>query len=467
VNESVFGSRARAGTLACALAAGLVLAGCTPDGQAPKSPETVAGPVLLTVAVYGPPPVITAYAKIAADFTAEHPQVVVNVRPYDTHAEALAATEKATAAGRAPDLFLTDRADLDTLRAQDAIQPVDTLLGQRHVDFGDGFARDALEAYSEDAALQCMPTQISPMVVYYNTALVDLTRAQDPGGSPITATAGWSMDEFARAARQSSVRGRKGVYVAPSIAQVAPFVWSGGGHVVDDPDEPTGVTLTDAGGVSAMQRLLELVRDPKVTYTPRQIARRSALDRFRAGQLAMILGYRDLTPVLRQDQDLSFDVLPMPVLGSRATIGQLSAMCLAKQTPHPTQTADFLAYLVSTPAMSLLAQTGYVMPTNLDVTSSDAFLQPGQQPESASVFSDQVRRIHRLPATPRWPAVAGVIDRELQKLFTDPVIDPLQDRLQALDDTATAVLVPPTPSASPSGSPSASPTASPSASPGS
>jgi multiple sugar transport system substrate-binding protein len=442
------------------LATGLLVTGCTPDGQAPKPKETVAGPVLLTVAVYGPPPVITAYAKIAADFTAEHPQVVVNVRPYDTHAEALAATEKAVAAGRPPNLFLTDRTDLATLRQRDAIQPVDRLLGERHVDFGDGFARDALEAYSEDAALQCMPTQISPLVVYYNTALVDLTRAQDPGGSPITADAGWSMDEFVRAARQASGRGHKGVYVAPTISQVAPFVWSGGGHVVDDVDDPSRLTLSDDGSVAGMQRLLELVRDPRVTYTPKQLARRSALDRFRAGQLGMILGYRDLTPILRQDQDLSFDVLPMPVVGSRATIGRLSAMCIPKSAPNAAQTADFLAYLVSTPAMSVLAQTGYVLPTNLDVSSSDAFLQPGQQPESASVFSDQVRRIHRLPATPDWPSVAAVVDRELQKLFTEPVIDPLSDRLSAIDAAADALLSPPTPTDSPSGPPAGSPSGS-------
>jgi multiple sugar transport system substrate-binding protein len=414
------------------------------------------------VAVYGPPPVIAAYTKIAADFTAQQPQIVVNIKPYDTHEEALAATEKAIAAGRPPSLFLTDRADLATLREQKAIRPVDTLLGERHVDFGDGFARDALEAYSADAALQCMPTQMSPMVVYYNTALVDLTTAQDPGGSPITADAGWSMDEFARAARQSSAHGRKGLYVAPTITQVAPFVWSGGGHVVDDPDDPTKLTLSQGGSVSAMQRLLELVRDPKVTFTEKQLAKRSALDRFRSGRLAMMLGFRDLTPVLRQDPDLSFDVLPLPSLGSRATIGQLGAMCMARRAANPAQAADFLAYLVSEPAMSELAETGYVMPTNLLVTSSDAFLQPGQQPESASVFVDQVRRIHRLPATTNWPVVAAMVDRGLTQLFDDPVIDPLQGRLSAIDDAATAVLSPPTPSATPtdgsSGSPSASPT---------
>jgi multiple sugar transport system substrate-binding protein len=457
-------ARRGVGALVSALACvALVLTGCTPDGEAPKTKETVAGPVLLTVAVYGPPPVIAAYTKIAADFTAEHPQIVVNIKPYDTHAEALAATRKAIADGRPPNLFLTDRADLDQLRQEKAISPVDTLLGERHVDFGDGYARDALEAYSADAALQCMPTQMSPMVVYYNTALVDLTTAQDPGGSPITADHGWSMDEFVRAARQASGHGRKGVYVAPTIGQVAPFVWSGGGHVVDDVDDPTRLTLSDGGSVSALQKLLELVRDPKVTFGPKQLAKRSALDRFRAGKLGMILGFRDLTPVLRQVPDLSFDVLPLPTLGSRATIGQLAGMCLARRAPNPAQSADFLAYLVSEPAMSVLAQTGYVMPTNLLVTSSDAFLQPGQQPESASVFVDQVRRIHRLPAGPTWPLVAAMVDRALAQLFTEPVIDPLEDRLATIDDAATAVLSPPSPTATPSGSPS--PTGSPSGSP--
>lgn len=458
--EGRFGTTVTAGLCAGVLV--LALAGCTPDGQTPAAvQDSPAGPAVLSVAVYGPPPVIAAYTRIASDFTATHPEIVVNVIPYASHDAALAADRRARSAGHPPNLFLMDRSDLPALQAADAIQPVDALLGARRVDFGDGFARDAVESFGADAALQCMPTQLSPMVIYYNTALVDLTKAQDPGGSPITATTGWSMTEFARAARQASRHGHKGVYIAPELGQIAPFLWSGGGQVVDSATQPTALTLSDGATETAMQTLLELVRNPRVTYTQTALAKRSALQRFKSGQLAMILGFRDLTPLLRTQEGLSFDVLPMPRLGSKATIGQLSGVCMSKLASDPTQTADFLAYLVSEAAMDVLARTGYVMPTNLAVTSSDAFLQPGQAPAAGSVFTDQVRNIEELPSGAVWEGVNTLVSHALEGLFYDPVIDPLPERLAAIDAEVAPMLAPPTPSPSPAtggSSPTGSPT---------
>ena len=91
----MYGSRR--GIVAVVVAGVLAIsAGCSgekPKAE-PKPTPSPSGPTLLSFAVYGPPQVITAYAKIAANFTAEHPETVVNVKPYDSASaarEALAA----------------------------------------------------------------------------------------------------------------------------------------------------------------------------------------------------------------------------------------------------------------------------------------------------------------------------------------------------------------------------------------
>ena len=107
---------------------------------------------------------------------------------------------------------------------------------------------------------------------------------------------------------------------------------------------------------------------------------------------------------------------------------------------------------MSNDATALLADTGYVVPTNLDVVNSDAFLQPDEMPASASVFSTTVRSIHFLPHVPTWPSVRAGIDPLLSGLFYDPVIDPLEDRLKAIDAASAPLFTPvPTASATPSG----------------
>lgn len=435
------------------LGAVVVTAACSSSGAEPKAATTTTatptGPTPLTFAVYGPPQVITAYTEIAADFSAKHPDTVVNVRPYDSEQQAEAALAKEQAAGDPPDAFLTGLDQVPSLVQAKAVRRLDELLGARHVDFGDGFQRDALQAFSSDNALQCMPVDVSPLVVYYNTDLIDLAGLTALGQPPITADSGWNVDQFAAAARQATRAGVRGVYVAPDLDQVAPFVWSAGGQVVDDLEKPTTLTLSDTASASGLEKLLEVVRDPHITFSQAQLARRSALERFESGSLGMMLGYRSLTPELRSQVNLHFDVMPLPKVGTRATSGQSSGLCLSSASEQPEKTADFLAYAVSDEAMALLASTGYVVPTNLDVENSDAFLQGDKMPSNASVFTSMIRAIHPEPHVATWASVATSTANLLSGLFYDPVIDPLEDRLKAID-AASAPLFTPVPTGSPS-----------------
>jgi multiple sugar transport system substrate-binding protein len=437
-----------------ALGALVAAAACSADDEPKATPSrssTPQGPTLLTFAVYGPPQVVTAYTKIAADFSAEHHDTVVNIQPYDTRAEASAAIQKEIAAGDPPDAFLAGLEDLPRLVEEKAVRRLDELLGERQVDFGDGYQRDALEAFSAENAHQCMPVGGSPLVVYYNVDLIHLPTLTTPDQRQITAQTGWSMDQFAAAASQASRGHVRGVYVAPDLEQVSPFIWSGGGHVVDKLDTPTTLTLSDTASANALQKLLEVVRDPHITFTQQQLAKRSALQRFESGKLGMMLGFRDLTPELRAQANLNFDVMPLPKVGSKATIGRTTGLCLSSASKHPEKMADFLAYAVSDDAMALLASTGYVVPTNLDVVNSDAFLQPSELPASSFVFSSAVRSIHSLPTVSTWPSVATSTAKLLQGLFYEPVIDPLGDRLKAIDAASVPLFTPvPSPSQSPS-----------------
>lgn len=430
-------ARRRTTTLVVALAGAMALAGCgggeaKPTPTATKTVET--GPKVLRFQVFGPPPVVAAYTRIASDFTAEHAGVVVNVRPFDTDEE----SRRALADGKA-DLFLAERNDLAHLAEDDAIQPVDELLGKRDVDFGDGFQREALEAFSGDDSLQCMPTDTGPMVVYYNTRLVDITKVQQPGESEVSPEKGWTLDQFARAARQSSHGRVRGLYVAPTLESIAPFLWSGGGHLIDSTKDPTTLTLSKEESRNALERMLEVVRDPALTFSEQQLRRTSALKLFKAGRLAMLPGFRALTPSLREQPGLSFDVMPMPRISRRATSGTMSGLCISKKSEYVDEAADFIAYAVSEEATRLLARTGYVTPVNLTAANSDDFLQPGQQPANAQVFTNATRYIQRLPVGDAWERVEATSSRLLNRLFFDPVIDPLEDRLTEIDENAARI----------------------------
>lgn len=443
--------------LAVAVTAGVLLvAGCATDQVARQTPtpsRRSPTQVQLTFAVYGPAPVLTAYTSIATQFTAAHPNIVVNVRTYPNHARAMAALAQERAAGDPPDLYLMDHDDLPGLAQEHAVRRVDDLLGERQINFGDGYTRNALEEFSADAALQCMPADVSPLVVYYNPRLIDLSAVAEPGHTPVNQDTGWTLEDFARAALQARAPGVRGLYIAPDLEQIAPFLWSGGGELVDDVEAPTRLTLADGGTADPLEKLLEVVRDPALTFGLKALRRSSALQRFEDGKLGMILGYRNLVPVLRARHDFFFDVMPLPKLGSAASVGTMQGLCIASGSPHVQQTADLLAAVVSDAGARTLAETGYVMPPDLAVLNSDAFLQPDQQPVHSDVFIRRVRDTRPLPRSPYWPLVRAATRPMLTDLFYQPVILPLQQRLQAIDDASVPLFAPPgsTPSASPSG----------------
>lgn len=435
----------------------VVAAGCASNDDSPraKPSPTPNARTDVTFAAYGPKEVIDAYKRLAADFTVEHNGVKIIVKDYPTHDQALAAFEKSKAEGNPPDLFLMDHDDLAGLTADKSVRRVDDLLAAREVDFGDGYTRNGLEAFSADAALQCMPLDVSPMVVYYNPKLIELDKINDPGSKPVSQDTGWSLDQFARAALQPRRPGVRGLYVQPSLEQIAPFIWSGGGDVVDDTDKPTTLKLSDGASESAMEKLLEVVRNPALTFNQRALASRSALQRFEDGRLGMMFGFRDLTPVLRKQQTLTFDVMPLPRVSSSATITRMSGLCISAGSQHTKEAADFLAALISDQDSSILAATGYVMPSNVDVLNGDDFLQTGQRPLHSEVFAHELRRAQMLPSTTTWPAVAATTAVSLTHLFFDPVIAPLQDRLEAIDQASVPLLTPS--KATPSSSPTATP----------
>ncbi len=440
-------------TLVVLLAGVLVVAGCSSDAD-PRPRVTASptdeAPVQLTFAVYGPAPVITAYTRIASQFTAAHPDVVVNVQPFPNHARAMKALADARAAGEPPDLFLMDHDDLPRLTQERALRRVDDLLGERQVNFGDGYTRNGLEEFSVDSALQCMPADVSPLVVYYNPRLINLSAVAEPGHNPVSQDSGWSLEEFARAALQPRARGVRGLYIEPDLEQIAPFLWSGGGDLVDDDENPTRLTLSEGSTSEAFERLLEIVRDPALTFDRRSLRRRDALQRFKDGKLGMILGYRNLVPQLRAQRDFFFDVMPLPRLGRGATVGTMQGLCITSGSEHVQEAADFLATVVSTKGSRTLAETGYLMPPNLSVLNSDAFLQSEQQPTHAEVFVRRVRDAQPLPSSPHWPRVRRATRPMLTDLFYEPVILPLEQRLRAIDDASAPLFTPPSASSSPS-----------------
>ncbi len=461
---------ASARALGCCLAALMVvgLAACTGDSSssgpppASSSPPTTtpSQPINLTFGVYGSPDEIAAYTEMAQHFDSVNDRADVRVESWRDHDGLRQAVETGQPL---PDVFLVSRRDLQWYTENQLSRPVDTLLDERGVDFGDSYSRDAITAFSSENRLQCMPYGVEPQVVFYNEDLVDFTRMANRGLDVPTDHRRWSWDQFVAAATFASRPGlgTKGVSVEPTLRGIAPFLYSGGGDLFDDDGDPKSLAFGGDGSQSALTTVLALFRDPKLTLTQEQLAEHSALNWFERGRLAMMTGSRALVPQLRKVPGLRFDVMPIPSISGQATVGEITGLCISQDAESPAVSADFLVYATGTDAVTEVARAGYLQPANQEVAFADAFLQPDRPPVSATVFNDSVARMVILPLLDDWDQLETAVSPYLQQLFYDgPTID-LPALGQQIDAVSQPILNPPTVSPSPGSSP-ADPSGSPS-----
>lgn len=427
----------------------------TPGPTNGRSTPAVPAMSTLVFATWGSPDEIDAYRRIVHEYNTTSQVVDVRVAAYPDPVSMMADID----AGKIkPDLYLIRHEDLASTMEEHRNQPLQDLLDARAVHVSDSFARDGINAFSAADDLQCMPYTASPMVIYYNTDLIDFDRMDKRGlPTPDEEHDSFSLDEFAAAAQYAS-RPRthaKGVQIAPTLTGLAPFVYSGAGGIFDDDAHPTSLDLGSA--TDPLRDTLEVLRDPAITLSNRQLEQRTPLEWFEAGKLGMIAGYRDLTPVLRGTTGLHFDVLPMPSLGSEATVGHLTGLCIGKgPADRVAQAADFLVDLISDDSVNAVTATGSIVPTNLDV-AFHGFLEPDQQPAHAQVFISSQRSIVAPPLGVDWQKLQARVDPQVEALFTQPVLDDLGTMLDDIDEASRAVLDPDyEPSDAPSGTPSGS-----------
>ncbi|QGN48570.1 extracellular solute-binding protein [Micromonospora sp. WMMC415] len=393
---------------ACAALASVLLigSGCT-SGAA----EDRAG---ITVVLFGDAEEVAGYRTLVAGFTAANPDVDVTLSPVATQDELMARLTTSFAGGRPPDVFLLNYRRYGQFAAQGAIEPVQSYLDASSAIKESDFSPRALDAFRFDGrALTCLPQNLSSLVVYWNA---DLFRA---AGVPAPA-AGWTWDDLLAAAKALTRDGRYGVGVEPSIARLAPFVWSNRGELVDDPTRPTALTLRgDPATRKAVDWFLDLQLRHRVVPPDAEEQSESSEARFLRGTLGMYLSSRVAVPTLRTIDGFTWDAAPLPVApgGVPASILHSDAYCMSAGLPDHRPAWRFIEYAMGAAGQRTLAESGRTVPSRLDVAGSPAFLDPAKPPRSSRVYLDAEPHLRATPRTATWARVEKEADVLLEEVF--------------------------------------------------
>ena len=390
--------------LTLALVLVTTLAACSDGASKPGASGSPSGSAALsgtiTVQAAGGEGELNALRGMIAAFETAHPGTKVEFTGLAEQGEHISKLGTAFAGGNPPDVFLLNYRRFGRFAKQGVIDPPALPAGE--------FYQPALDAFTFDGKLLCLPQNVSSSVVYYNVKLFADAGVAAP-------KADWTFADLQATAAALKAKKVKTIGFETTFRTVPAFVWAKGGEVVDSTDKPTAITLDTPEARGALEYLKGLLDDGGVNAT--DAAASSPEDRFAQGELAMLVDSRRAVPAFRKADGLDFDVVPLPKDRTAATLLASDAYCVSKASKNAALARAFAQYAVGPDGGKVLAESGRTVPSLKSVAESDAYLAPGKKPASSKVWLDVVPTARRLPNVANWNEAESTASDLLEQYF--------------------------------------------------
>jgi multiple sugar transport system substrate-binding protein len=417
--------------VASCCAAALLLAACGGGGSGAAPGE---GTRSLSFLVFGDAVELAAYRELVRSFEAERPGFDVQLLETSTREELMARLSTSFAGGSPPEVFLVNHRFVGQFAARGVLEDLGGRIAASDAISLDDYYEPAVESFRFDGELPCLAQNISSLVIYYNRDLFREAGVAEP-------EAGWDWNAFVETAKALTADrdgdgaiDQYGLGVeAGSILRLAPFVWSAGGELVDDPERPRQFTLDTPEGRFAMGSFFSLRRAHGVIATEEELESETDESRFLNGRLGMLMESRRATVSLRTISDFDWDVAPLPVLRQPAGILHSDGFCLTSGSGDPDAGWAFIEWALGADGQSILARSGRTVPSLRSVAESEAFLDPDAKPANARVWLDTAPILRAVPTISTWPEIEQLAEQLMEiGMYDDLEPQDLAPRLDAL-----------------------------------
>lgn len=365
--------------------------------------------------VSGDPAERQAYLNLVDSFHQTHPAIHVELTHIPSPRDYRTRLATEFASGNPPDISLWNYRRYASFVANDLLEPLGPLLKNSDLIQAEDFYPITIEAFTWDGEIICIPQNISSLVVYYNQDLFD------EAGLPYPAD-DWDWDDFVETALaltqdfdNDGQVDQYGLGVKNSLYRLAPFVWQNEASIVNDPKNPTRLTLTRPPSLEALQWFVDLRQVHGVLPGRVEETAMDSESRFVAGITAMFLNSRRGTPSYREIKAFSWNVAPLPRNKTTAGVLHSDAYCLSRAAENKEAAWIFIEYANSFEGQTIIAGSGRTVPSLIKVAESDAFLNPTQPPQRSQVWLDGITDLRMVPVLSTWQEVEKIASEEIER----------------------------------------------------
>ena len=367
----------------------------------------------VSFAIFGDPAERDAYTALVDAFSAQHPDIQIEFQHIPSQSEYRRRLANSFSAGNPPDVMLLNYRRFATFAENDGLVPLGERLAQSDKVAAEDFFPIAIDAFTYQNNLWCIPQNISSLVVYYNKNLFDAAGVDYPSND-------WTWDDFLRAAQAltqdfdgDGQTDQFGVGLAPNLFRLAPFVWQNGGEVLHGEQ----LLLNETNAKEALNWFIDLQTVHNVVPSLAEETGIPSQTRFLSGTTAMMFNSRRGVPTYRTIQEFEWNVAPLPIGKEKAGILHSDGYCLSANADFPEEAWTFIEFANSPEGQRIVAPSGRTVPSLIEVANSDVFLDPSLPPENSRIFIDTVSILRRVPTMPEWARIEETVSREIERAF--------------------------------------------------
>jgi multiple sugar transport system substrate-binding protein len=294
---------------------------------------------------------LPAHEQIVEAFKAEHPDIQVNIEvvPWESYWEKI---QTAAAGGELYDVFWMNGPNFPVYASKGVLTDLKDLIAKDSIDTS-VYPQAMLDLYTLNGDVYGLPKDFDTIGLYYNKDMFDAAGVAYPN-------ADWTWDDFSKAATALTKDGNWGF---ASTLEDQPGYWNwiyaNDGQIIAE--DGSKVLLDSPADCDTMKFLYGFVERGESPDGATLSSIDPSTQLFPGGRVAMITSGSWMARTYA-DAEPNIGVAPIPMGKKHATIIHGLSNVMWSGTEHPAEAWEFLKFLGSETAATILAQSGTVIP---------------------------------------------------------------------------------------------------------
>lgn len=412
-----------------------------PNPTITSNPPSPSNPTATTVSVSQEPVKLTmtvasedespVFTQLANEFHKTHPNITIEIltTPATNYGEYFDKIAIMIAGGSNIDLMRLATENAQLANTMGIAQPIDEFLNKDPV-FKNEFFSDVDEKlfipFQYKGELYGLPFEWNTCAIFYNTKIFQQAGVNPPKPD-------WTVDDFLATAQKvtkvtngvTEIWGYQDSYT--TFSSETWFFNSGGGILNSD---WTKSNVTDPKTVEALQWMHDLVWKYKVSPTGTEVGWGGSQPMFIAGKIAMIATGRWNVMTYVNAGFKDWDVVPFPKWRQQTNVYGVGSTYMLKSSKNKDAAWEFLKYLGSKEAISLVAKQGWGIPARRSV-AYDKDVMGVLPPANYRFWYDVLKDARSTTAPFNYNKVADIYSRYLGLVVHNEM--PVDQAVQKMD----------------------------------